>query len=112
MGSERWKIDKIVIIRYKVFREKGVYSQDEYYCEYNSISIVETFKCEECGNIFTASQKERLIKKSTCLGCDNRKLIPGYNSLDVTHPALAKEWSKNNKKTASETHKKSIAHVK
>lgn len=80
----------------KVFREKGVYAPDEYYCEYKAEAIVETFTCEECGNIFTANLMNRLIRKYTCLGCENRSSMHRYNLFKITYPDLMKEWDYTN----------------
>lgn len=37
-----------------------------------------------------------------CPYCSNQRILPGFNDLSTKHPELAKEWSPNNKKTASE----------
>ena len=52
--------------------------------------------CEYCGCGYWAAPVEMDENKNICPFCNNKKVNPGVNSLDVTYPELAKEWSPNN----------------
>lgn len=46
----------------------------------------------ECGHTWEAAPNSRTNVGSGCGQCRTNKVIPGVNSLDVTHPHLAAEW--------------------
>ena len=49
---------------------------------------------------------KREVGDNVCPYCNNQKLLSGYNSLDITHPNLAKQWSNNNLKKSNDVMKK------
>lgn len=63
--------------------------------------ISEPYKwiCKVCNNEYIAPVNKMVNGESTCPFCINKKVLPGFNSLDVTHPEIAKLWSNNNERT-------------
>lgn len=53
------------------------------------------WRCKICTGEFTCTINDKKNEDS-CPYCAGRKVLEGYNSLDVTNPYLAKEWSNNN----------------
>lgn len=37
-----------------------------------------------------------MVKDDTCLYCENKKVLTGYDNLKTTHPDIAKEWEIEN----------------
>lgn len=66
------------------------------------IKAVRHWKCEVCGSNFDYSPIDRFLHQKGCPFCAGKEVRIGMNSLDVTNPELAKEWSDNNELTASE----------
>ena len=44
------------------------------------------------GHEYLSSVNSRTGKRTGCPICANRRVLPGYNDLQTTHPDLAKEW--------------------
>ena len=66
---------------------------------YGSISAVfpsstakVNWKCRRCQGEFEARICEREENDNCCPYCFGRKVLPGYNSFDVTQPILVQEW--------------------
>jgi len=55
------------------------------------------WKCEK-GHNWEATINQRIIKKTNCSFCSNRKVLEGFNDLKSQYPFLEKEWDyKKNK---------------
>ena len=52
--------------------------------------------CPTCHGDYSARIIEVVNGETNCPYCNNRKLLPGFNSLAVKHPDIAKMWSKQN----------------
>ena len=50
------------------------------------------WKCGTCGNEYLQLISSKVYRDSKCPYCTGRKLIPGFNDLETTHPELAAEW--------------------
>lgn len=48
--------------------------------------------CLECGNEFWGKIKEVVDGETDCPYCNNRKVMPGFNSFEVRHKDLIEEW--------------------
>ena len=48
--------------------------------------------CPECGGEYAWPMNERHLGDGVCPFCNNRKVLPGYNSLLVKYPELMTEW--------------------
>ena len=48
--------------------------------------------CPECGGEYAWPMNERHLGDDVCPYCNNRKVLPGYNSLLVKYPELMTEW--------------------
>lgn len=53
----------------------------------------------KCGHSWRGSESTLQKHDYTCPYCANRKHQPGFNGLDVTHPEIARAWSKTNSLT-------------
>lgn len=84
-------------------------SPDEIF--YN-VSILAKWICPTCKGEYTFPIKDRYIGDESCPYCNKDRLLPGYNSLDVTDPDLASEWSPTNERSASLFKKSSYEYVK
>ena len=67
------------------------------------------FRCPVCGkeSFSRICDAFNLIENGTpnlfnCSVCNNKRVLPGYNSLLATNPDLAAEWSPNNELSADE----------
>ena len=58
--------------------------------------------CSTCNGEYTAKICDRELGDDSCPYCNNRRVLPGYNSLDVIKPDLTPEWSPNNEKRISD----------
>ena len=58
--------------------------------------------CRECGEVYLARLQFAIEGKDGCPYCSGKKLLPGYNSVAVKYPDIAKRWSDKNEKTADE----------
>lgn len=56
------------------------------------------WKCPICKGEYKHPIRDREVGDDSCPYCTNRKVLPGYNSLDVIKPELIPEWSPNNEK--------------
>ena len=61
--------------------------------------------CPDCGNEYSAVIRDREVGDDSCPYCNDRKTLPGYNDLATTDPELAKEYSPNNDRPASDLRK-------
>lgn len=52
--------------------------------------------CRDCANEYTAAPFKRYAGDKACPYCNNRKVMPGMNSLADIKPELISEWSSNN----------------
>ena len=48
--------------------------------------------CPVCHGTYPAKMRDRKISDDACPYCNNRKVLPGYNSLLVQYPELMPEW--------------------
>jgi len=48
------------------------------------------------GHQWSESLQSLIRNDYHCPICDNKRVLPGYNSLDIKHPELLKEWDPNN----------------
>lgn len=58
--------------------------------------------CPTCHGDYSARIIEVVNGETNCPYCNNRKLLPGFNSLAVKHPDIAKMWSKRNRFSADQ----------
>ena len=58
--------------------------------------------CPTCHGDYSARIIEVVNGETNCPYCNNRKLLPGFNSLAVKHPDIAKMWSKQNRFSADQ----------
>lgn len=58
--------------------------------------------CPTCKGEYSAIIRVRKVGDKICPYCQNKRVLSGYNSLQVKNPELAKEWSPHNDKTADE----------
>jgi len=56
------------------------------------------WRCPVCNGEYHASISDRAVVDDSCPYCNEGRLLSGYNSLDVTNPELAKEWSPLNER--------------
>lgn len=68
----------------------------------HSIKMDVLWNCDICGGEYLAPANEMADGTYTCPYCDNRRLLPGFNSLANRYPDIAKHWSSNNEKTADQ----------
>lgn len=62
--------------------------------------------CPECKGEYSSSIRSMTSGEVDCPYCNDRKVLPGYNSLDIKYPDVAKLWSsKNIKKSADVLYK-------
>ena len=59
-----------------------------------------TWTCPTCHGDYSARIIDMINGKVDCPYCNDRKVLPGFNSLAVKHPDIAKMWSKQNKLSA------------
>lgn len=71
----------------------------------NDSNVKTWWKCIEKGHSFQRDVSHRIKRYRECPVCTGSIIIPGVNTMDVTNPELAKEWSLNNEKPASEVFK-------
>lgn len=66
----------------------------------------------DCGHSFLNAVSEKIRSAETdadgCPYCVGKKVLKGFNDLDSQYPAIAKEWSPNNKKRADEVSCKAV----
>ena len=48
--------------------------------------------CPDCDGEYGATIDERMNKADVSPYCSGRRVLPGFNSLDVTHPDLLRQW--------------------
>ena len=53
--------------------------------------------CLDCGGTYPAEINRVVSGDAYCKYCADEALLPGFNSLDKTHPELAPEWSPRNR---------------
>jgi len=58
--------------------------------------------CPTCNGEYSAVIREREVGDDSCPYCNNRKVLPGFNSLDVIKKELIPEWSSNNERSMSD----------
>ena len=58
--------------------------------------------CTKCGEPYLTRLEFAIEGIDECPYCSGKKLLPGYNSVAVKYPDIAKRWSDKNKKTADE----------
>ena len=63
-------------------------------------NIVATWKCMKCNGEYECSVVKR--HQEGCPYCSDKQMLKGYNTLQETHPYLAKFWDKSNDKSISE----------
>jgi rubrerythrin len=68
--------------------------------------------CPVCGATYTRRISERKVGDHCCPCCNGTKVYPGINDIETLDPALAKEWSPNNKVKPSEVKRDSTAAFK
>ena len=68
----------------------------------HSIKSSRLWICPTCKGEFSAPAHEMAYGTASCPYCDNRQLLPGFNSLAARYPEIAKKWSSKNEKTADE----------
>ena len=54
------------------------------------------WRCPVCKDEYKKKVCSREVGDDSCMVCSGKKLLPGFNSLDVTKPDLVPEWSVNN----------------
>ena len=52
--------------------------------------------CPDCHGEYTASVCSVFLQTFNCPYCNDRKALPGFNTIAARHPTLAKQWSPNN----------------
>lgn len=57
-----------------------------------SSSYYVLWECPTCHGEYSYSIKDRYVGDNSCPYCNNKKALPGYNTLKVKHPELMKEW--------------------
>lgn len=60
------------------------------------------WSCPECHGEFRATIIDMMTETASCPYCNDRRVLPGYNSLAVKQPEIAKMWSSKNAKSADE----------
>lgn len=60
------------------------------------------WKCPTCHGDYTYPINERKVGDNSCPYCNNRKVLPHFNSLYARDRELAKEWSSNNELPAEQ----------
>lgn len=57
--------------------------------------------CPDCHGEFTAAITNMVSGEADCPYCNDRQVLPGFNSLVDRHPDIAKLWSPNNERPAT-----------
>lgn len=70
------------------------------YSKSNVASVLWT--CKECGNDYLYPINKRELNDKSCVYCYAGRVKTGYNDLQTVDPELAKEYSPNNEKPASQ----------
>lgn len=60
------------------------------------------WNCPKCHGEYSDSIRDRYVGDDSCPYCNNRKVLPGVNSLAAVDAQLSKEWSENNEKKPTE----------
>ena len=55
--------------------------------------------CDNCGGEFDAPVRDMVSGAAICPYCNDLKVLSGFNSLDVTHPMIARMWSASNERS-------------
>ena len=58
--------------------------------------------CDECGGTYLAPLQEKINGTAKCPYCNDKRVLPGYNSVAVRYPEAAARLSSKNEKTADE----------
>ena len=58
--------------------------------------------CQTCHGEYTEQIKNREYGDDSCPFCSNRRVLAGFNSLDIVKPELVPEWSDNNERPMSD----------
>ena len=58
--------------------------------------------CQTCHGEYYEQIKNREYGDDSCPFCSNRRVLAGFNSLDVVKPELIPEWSDNNERPMSD----------
>ena len=61
--------------------------------------------CPTCHGDYSYPIADRQVGDDSCPYCNEGKFLPGFNSLDVTDPLLAKEWSASNTRSIDSVYK-------
>jgi len=57
-----------------------------------SLTLRVQWCCPECGGEYSESIADMVNGNADCPYCNDRKVLPGYNSFAVKHPDLMVEW--------------------
>ena len=68
---------------------------------YNSAEIA-LWICPECRGEFSSAVGKMSVGGGDCPYCNDRRVLPGYNSLAARYPEIARLWSPQNTKSADE----------
>jgi DNA-directed RNA polymerase subunit RPC12/RpoP len=92
-SSELTSTEKQKIKLIAEWSHKNEYSIDFYPWSSNFLA---QWKCSKCKGVFDSPIRDRIRNLGNCPYCSQKKILPGYNSLDVSNPELACEWSDDN----------------
>ena len=65
---------------------------------FDTSAYMALWNCPTCNGEYPARIRDREVGDDACPYCTNRKTLAGYNTLEITQPALATEWSRNNER--------------
>ena len=76
----------------KMWSKRNRFSADQVLPNIN----IATWTCPTCHGNYSARIIDVINGEVDCPYCNDRKVLPGFNSLAVKHPDIAKMWSKQN----------------
>lgn len=60
-------------------------------------TMLALWECHSCHGIFQKQINKRINEGHVCPYCSNKKVLSGFNNLDITHPELIPVWHPKNK---------------
>lgn len=94
--------NSLVDVDEKLSKEWSIFNKDKpsEYLRDSSYAVLWT--CPRCKGDYSYSIRNRKVGDNSCPYCNNKKLLPGFNSLADVDEELSKEWSVLNKGKPSE----------
>lgn len=58
----------------------------------SGVSTLAKWECPDCGGEYSSSINDMVLGKYSCPYCNDRSVLPGFNSFAANHPDLLNEW--------------------